>query len=289
MKNTAQILNIPPLSRMATAVFLVISFAVLYHSVIAKLVHDWATDDNYSHAFFILPLSLYFVWERRERLSNSELNPHWLGLVFILVSIVTLLVGRLGSELFLTRISILGVIIGAVLYIYGWQHLKAAIFPILFLLLMIPIPAIIFNQITFPMQLIASRFGETSLAMVGVPVLREGNIIQLPNISLEVVEACSGIRSLISMLTLGIVYGYFVEKRIWMRFGLALMTIPIAILANGFRVAATGVAAHCYGREMAEGFLHTFSGWLIFILAFLMLFIFHRLLRLVPALKTKTR
>jgi exosortase len=170
------------------------------------------------------------------------------------------------------------------------MHLKTVLFPILFLTLMIPIPAILFNQITFPLQLLASRFGELSLSVIGVPVLREGNIIQLPNISLEVVEACSGIRSLVSMLTLGIVYGYFAEKRIWVRAALGFVTVPTAILTNGFRVAATGIAAHYFGKEMAEGFLHSFSGWLIFVLAFLMLFIFHRLVLLfVPDLKRKAK
>ena len=275
---------------MAAAVLFIFSFAILYHSVISKLVHDWATDDNYSHAFFILPIALYFVWERRGRLAEIVPRPHWLGLISILMSFAVLLVGILGSELFLTRISMLGIIAGAVLFVYGWQHLKVVIGPILFLLLMIPIPAIVFNQITLPLQLIASRFGELFLSILGVPVLREGNIIQLPNLSLEVVEACSGIRSLISMLTLGIVYGYFLQKWIWMRVGLALATIPIAILANGFRVAVTGLAAHYYGSEMAEGLFHAFSGWLIFVIAFLMLFGLHQLvLFFVPDLRRKAR
>lgn len=279
MKNAAPFKKKPGLGILAATAILLFSFIVLYRTVIVKLVHDWATDDNYSHAFFIIPIALYFVWSRRDRLARISPAPNYLGLIVILLSIATLLVGILGSELFLTRISIIGIVAGAVLYILGRQHLKSLAFPILFLLLMIPIPAIIFNQITFPLQLIASRIGELSLAILGVPVLREGNIIQLPNISLEVVEACSGIRSLISMLTLGLLFGYFADKRIGVRTALCLTTVPIAILTNGFRVAITGVAAHYYNPKVAEGFFHAFSGWLIFIMAFILLYLLHRLLR----------
>jgi exosortase len=152
---------------------------------------------------------------------------------------------------------------------------------------MIPIPAIIFNQIAFPLQLLASRFGEVSLTACQIPVLREGNVINLANTSLEVAEACSGIRSLISLLTLGIVYGYFADSRVWVRVILALGTIPIAIAANGIRVAGTGIAAHYYGPEAAQGFFHTFSGWIIFVAAFIMMFIFYRVIALIAPVRKK--
>ena len=255
-------------------------FAVLYHHVIAKLVHDWYSDDNYSHGFLIVPIALYFVWERRNKLKEAITRPSAWGLVIVLGSVALLLAGILGSELFLTRISILGIIGGAVLFLYGRNHLKILFFPIAFLLLMIPIPAIIFNQIAFPLQLLASRFGELALMACRVPVLREGNVIHLANTSLEVAEACSGIRSLVSLLTLGIVYGYFTDSRLWIRVILALGTIPIAIAANGIRVAGTGIAAHYYGPQAAQGFFHSFSGWIIFIAAFIMMFILYRVIAL---------
>jgi len=133
--------------------------------------------------------------------------------------------------------------------------------------------------------LLASRFGEYALTATQVPVLREGNVIHLANTSLEVAEACSGIRSLISLLTLGIVYGYFFDSRLWIRIVLAIGTIPIAIAANGIRVAGTGIAAHYYGAKAAEGFFHSFSGWIIFIAAFIMMFILHRILVLLAPRK----
>jgi exosortase len=261
-----------------TAVIVIGSFAILYHNVIAKLANDWIVDENYSHGFFIFPLALYFVWKKRGHFTVAERKPSTLGLIVIIISIAVMVAGVLGSELFLTRASMLGTMAGMVLFIYGWPHLKILILPILFLFLMIPIPAIVFNQIAFPLQMIASRFGELALASLGIPVLREGNIIQLANTSLEVVEACSGIRSLISLLTLSIVYGYFADPRVSARVFLAVATVPIAVLSNGLRVSLTGIAAQFYGPQAAEGFIHGFSGWVIFVLAFTMLFVLQRLI-----------
>jgi exosortase len=259
-------------------VLVVVSFGLLYHDVISKLVHDWLNDDNYSHGILIFPIACYFAWERRKRFLAEVINPAKTGIWVVLGSIALLVAGILGSELFLTRISILGVISGSIIFLFSWKHFKIMFFPIAFLILMIPIPAIIFNQIAFPLQLLASKFGENALIACRIPVLREGNLIVLANTSLEVADACSGIRSLISLLTLGIVYGYFSDSRIWVRVLISLTTIPIAIIANGIRVAGTGIAAHFYGLEAAEGFLHSFSGWLVFIVAFIFIFLLHRLI-----------
>jgi exosortase len=255
-----------------------LGFAALYHHVLVKLVGDWGADENYSHGFLIVPVALYFVWERRSKLAHATRRPSTLGLVLAIFSVIVLGAGVLGVEFFLTRVSMLGVIAGAVLFIYGWEHLRILAFPIGFLLLMIPIPAIIFNQIAFPLQLLASQFGEFALTVAGIPVLREGNVITLSNTTLEVAEACSGIRSLISLLTLAIVYGYAIERRNWARVVLALASIPVAIAANGVRVAGTGIAAHYVGPEAAEGFFHEFSGWLLFVVAFALLFAVQRLI-----------
>ena len=195
-----------------------------------------------------------------------------------------LVAGTLGAELFVSRLSIIFLITGTVLFTAGFDALRILLFPIAFLCLMVPPPAIIFNQIAFPLQLLASRFGETTLQAFSIPVLREGNVITLANTTLEVAEACSGIRSLISLLTLGIVYGYFVDRRPWVRTIIALSTVPIAIVANGLRVAGTGIAAHYYGPEAAEGFFHTFSGWIVFVAAFALLYLAATLIvRIVPS------
>jgi exosortase len=259
------------------------SFLLLYAPILARLARDWASDDNYSHGFLIVPIALYFVWERRDRLARLIPSPSLFGLPIVALGLVMLVAGLLGAELFLPRVSLLVVLTGTVLFLFGWQVCRVLALPLAFLLLMIPIPALIFNQIAFPLQLLASRVGETVLAAVGIPVLREGNVIVLAHTTLEVAEACSGIRSLISLLTLGIVYGYFVDPRGGVRTAIALSTIPIAILANGARVAGTGVAAHYYGVDAARGFFHTFSGWLVFAVAFFMLSVVtHLLVRVLP-------
>jgi exosortase len=270
--------------RLGIVVFtLLVSFGLLYRNVIAKLVHDWGVDENYSHGFLIIPLAAYLAWERRGLLAPLTVRPSGWGLAIVAGSIAVLLAGLLGAELFLSCIAMIGTIIGAVIFVLGWQHLRALAFPIAVLLLMIPIPAIIFNQIVFPLQLVASRVGEASLIAAGIPVLREGNIIVLANTTLEVAEACSGLRSLVSLLTLAIVYGYFTDRRPGVRVAVALASIPVAIVANGARVAGTGIAAHYYGPAVAQGFLHTFSGWMVFVAAFLMLFVVMRVvLWLVP-------
>ena len=252
------------------------TFLLLYWDVLFKLIRDWKTDENYSHGFLIIPIALYLVYERRERLAVAPRRPSMIGLAAILCALGLLVAGTLGAELFLTRISLVIMIAGIVLFLFGPRPLRILAFPIAFLLLMIPLPSIVFNQIAFPLQLIASQFGESTLHLARIPVLREGNVIVLANTTLEVAEACSGIRSLISLLTLGIVLGYFSDSRNWVRLIVALSTIPVAIVANGMRVAGTGVAAYHYGPEAATGFLHTFSGWLVFVFAFAMLFVIQR-------------
>jgi exosortase len=260
-----------------------VSFFLLYRHVLAQLISDWATDDNYSHGFLIPPLALYFAWERRQRLLDTPSAPSLAGLLVVLAGIGLLLLGVLGAERFLTRLSMLLVLVGGVAFVRGWSTVRILAFPLAFLLLMVPIPAIVFNQIAFPLQLLASQLGEVMLSAIHIPVLREGNLIVLANTTLEVAEACSGIRSLVSLLALGIIYGYFIDDRVGIRWVIALATVPIAILANAVRVAGTGAAAHHLGTQAAEGFFHSFSGWLMFGVAFGLLFALTQvLLRLLP-------
>ena len=263
----------------AVVALLIGSFGLLYWPVLSKLVHDWGINDNYSHGYLIPPLAGYLIWERRQQLRAVPPNGTWFGLLVVLGSLLLLLAGLLGAELFLTRMALLGTLVGGVLFVLGWGHLRMLVFPLGVLLLMIPIPAILFNQVVFPLQLVASRAGEAALSGAGIPVLREGNIIILANTTLEVAEACSGIRSLVSLLTLAIVFGYFTDSRPGVRLAIALSAIPVAIAANALRVAGTGIAAHYYGSAAAEGFFHSFSGWIVFIAAFAMLFGVIRVLR----------
>jgi exosortase len=257
------------------ATILAVLIGFLYHDVLLLLVRDWMHDDNYSHGFFVPLFSAYVLWLRRKRLSAMPAVPSWQGLLIIVGALATLIVGVLGAELFLSRSSLVLLLAGLIIYFLGWGWFRVVLFPWAFLFLMIPIPQIIFNQITLPLQFLASRLGSWLIALFGVPVLREGNVIHLPVMDLEVVEACSGIRSLVSLGTLAIMYGYFLEPRIWLRIFLALAAVPLAVAANGLRVMGTGLLAQYWSPDKAEGFFHTFAGWVIFLLSLGMLFGLH--------------
>jgi exosortase len=253
--------------------------AWLYAPVLLHLIGQWIHDPNYSHGFFVPAFSLFVLWQQKDRLHNLPLRPSWSGLLVLSCALLVLMAGVLGAELFLSRFSFLLAIAGLVVLVYGWNHLGAGLFAWLFLLFMIPIPNIIFNEVTFPLQLLASKAAAWTLPALGVPVLREGNVIQLPAMALEVAEACSGIRSLMSLATLAVIYGYFLEPRKVIRVALALGAVPIAVLANGFRIVGTGLLVQYWDPEKAEGFFHAFSGWLIFVVSLVLLFLLHRALQ----------
>ena len=275
----------------AAAVALVAcSFVFLFWDVLAKLVSEWSTNENYSHGFLMVPVAAYVVWRQRAQLAAEPARPSMVGLAMIIGSVLVLGVGRLGAESFVMRLAVLGTLAGVVAFLWGFKHLRALAFAFLLLFLAIPIPGIIFNQIAFPLQLLASRFGELTISACQIPVLREGNVIVLASTTLEVAEACSGIRSLVSLVALAVIWGYLAESPTWLRWLLACAAVPIAIFANGFRVAGTGIAAHFVGPEAAQGFFHMFSGWLVFVVAGALLLLVHRLaLWLVPSALTGRR
>lgn len=251
----------------------------LYAATLQRLVFTWYDDPDFSHGFFVPLFSAFVIWTSRKQLAQLEPRPSWLGLLAVSGALLVLIVGLLGAELFLARSSLVLLLGGLVIHFLGWSYFRVLLFPLAFLFLMIPIPAIIFNQIAFPLQLFASQLAAELLALLGVPVLREGNVIRLPTMTLEVVEACSGIRSLVSLATLAIIYGYLMESRVWKRVILALAAIPIAVVANGLRIVGTGLLGEYWDPERAQGFFHTFSGWLIFVLSLLLLFAVHAVMR----------
>lgn len=252
---------------------------LLYGSILRALVLDWWRDPNYGHGFLVPVFSAFVLWKERQRLARTQIRPANFGIFVMLAAIGILLVGSLGAELFSTRFSLLVLLGGIVLFLTGWGMLRAVFFPLSFLVLMIPIPVLIYNQITFPLQLMASRFATFWLQLINVPVLREGNLIILPNYTLEVVDACSGIRSLMTLITLAIAYGYLVESRRWIRWFIVIVMFPIAIVSNSIRIFGAGLLTYHFGPRMAEGFFHEFSGWVIFVAALLLMFGCHWLLR----------
>ncbi len=265
---------------------LAVLVASLYYGVLVRLILDWWNDADFSYGFLVAGFSAFVAWHGRRRLVAIRVAPSWSGLVLIAGALAMLIVGVLGAELFLARCSLVFLLAGLIVYFFGWGHFRALLFPWAFLFLMIPVPALIFNHITLPLQFLASRLASSLLSLVGVPVLREGNVIRLPTMTLEVAEACSGIRSLLSLGTLAIVYGYLLEPMAFRRVLLALAAVPIAVVANGLRIMGTGLLGEYWNPQKAEGFFHTFSGWAVFVLALGMLFSFHRAMRLADLQRT---
>ena len=278
---------------------LAISLAVIftYATVLVKLGHDWWVDENYSHGLLIPFVIGYILWLQRDRLAADDSRPTlWTGGLAIALALFALWAGVAGAELYTQRLSLLLLIIGLLLYFFGSRLLRLMFVPLVLLFLAIPIPAIVFNRIAFPLQLFASRCAVWSMSVLGIPVLRQGNIIELKPLNsietrkLEVVEACSGIRSLMTLITLAVVFAYFTHPRpedgdgptgrfaflrsygFWRSTILVASAVPIAILTNAARVSGTGILSHYYGTQVADGFFHSFSGWAVYIVAFLLLF-----------------
>lgn len=261
---------------------LVAVLGFLYWPVLKLLVWQWYNDPDYSHGFIVPLLSAYLIWRRRDKLAAIERRPSPWGMVIVLGSLGLLFLGSLGAELSLARISVLGTICGLIMYFAGTAILRAMAFPLAFLLFAIPIPVVIYNEVVFPLQLIASRFATKILELLNLfPVMQEGNVLILPQMRLEVVEACSGIRSLMSLLALAAGYGYLVERSIPVRCFLIVAMVPLAIISNGTRVMITALMAHYIGPQAAEGFMHEFSGWVIFVVATVLFLLLHSLITMI--------
>ncbi len=246
-------------------------FILLYAGVISGLVSQWWHDPDYGHGIFVPLFSSFILWRERRLWSTAPIRPSNFGFVVMFAALCLLFLGTLGAELFLSRVSMIVLLAGIILFLAGWATLRAVSFPVAYLLWMIPIPVILYNQMTFPLQLLASRLAASSLELFQIPVLRDGNILIMSNYSVEVVEACSGIRSLVSLMAIAVAFGYLVSSRFSMRAALCLLMIPIAIVTNAMRIMGAAILARHYGPHAAEGFLHEFSGWIIFVGAFLLM------------------
>ncbi|MCK6553458.1 exosortase [Candidatus Binatia bacterium] len=258
--------------RVALAVLLLVLVgAALYRNVLPLWVADLWVDDNYSHGIIVPFVSAWLAYDRRDDLARLVPQPSLVGLAIVLGGVGLLLVGRLAAELFTMRLSLVVVIVGVIVSVLGWGYARILALPLGFLLFMVPLPAVVLNSVTLPLQFAASEIAVTALHWLRLPALREGNIILLPNTSLEVVEACSGLRSLISLGAMGVVVAVLFLRGTGPRVLLAALSVPIAVLMNGARVAGTGVLSYYYGSEVAEGFFHTFSGWLVFVAALALL------------------
>ena len=248
-----------------------------YAPVLRALVRQWNNDPDMGHAFFVPLIAGFIVWQRREELAAIQPEPNWWGLVVVALGGLQLVIGTLGAELFTTRMSFVVTLIGVVWTLGGNVILKKLAFPLFLLFFMVPIPAVIYSAATFKLQILASQLADGALTVLSIPVLREGNVLELPNQRLSVVDACSGIRSLLSLTFLSLVYGYFFERKTWVRVVLFFSTIPIAIVANASRVTMTGIMTQVRA-DLAEGFFHEAEGWVIFMVALVILILWHQVL-----------
>ena len=275
------------------------AIAFAYREVLARLGRFWWEDENYSHGLLIPFVIGYILWAEREKIASAVGRPRVaLGAAAVVAALMALWVGTAGAELFTQRMSLVLLLAGDRVYFWGWKMLRALLVPLALLALAIPIPTIVFNKVAFPLQLFASQCAVLVMRALNITVLREGNVIELYPLGslttkrLEVVEACSGIRSLMTLVTLAVVFAYFTSPsdedggggkrlaryRVLRAALIVVAAVPIAIVTNAARVSGTGVLARYYGTQVADGFFHEFSGWVIYIAAFLLLFAFGWLL-----------
>ena len=265
--------------RIALSAFaFVTSFTVLYYDVISKMVSIWMSDDNYSHGFFIPLITAYLLWEDRRRLAASEVAPVNWGMLFLIGSLCFYILAYVGAELFSLRFSMIMVILSSSVFVFGWHFTRLIFLPVLYLLFMMPFPAIIWDKIAFPLKLFATGVSVSVIQMLGIPVYGEGNIIHLSNTVLEVVDACSGLRSLLSLLALTAAFALMTNLIKWKKAVLFISAVPIAVALNIVRLTMTAILAQYYGPQIAEGFLHDMSGIFVFVVALVVVIFEYRLL-----------
>jgi exosortase len=245
----------------------------LYYPIISYMVNQWYNDENYSHGFLVPFIAGFFVYQRLDALKKASVSSWSPGLVIIIGALLMLIVGYVGTELFTMRISLIIVLAGMVLYFFGKETFKILLLPVCFLFFMIPLPYILYDAIAFPLKLLIAKYSVLFLDSIGVIILREGNIIMLPNMTLEVADACSGIRSLMSLITLGVALAFIINTTSFKRTLIIVSAIPIAIFTNALRVIITGILAQYWGEKAAEGFFHEFAGLLVFGIAVVILLI----------------
>lgn len=262
---------------------LIFSFLLLFGHTIAKLVKDWSNNPNYSHGFLIPLITAFMIWQKRKEISQYPIVPSNSGVLIIVTGMVLHILGNIGAELFTMRVAIVLTVFGLSLHLFGWEITRKIAIPLAYLLLMVPIPGIVWNKIAFPMQLFASSVAEWTIQATGIPVFREGNILYLASTTLEVIDACSGLRSLTSLLALSAVFAYLCDHGVLKKLVIFLAAAPIAILVNVMRLALTAWIAERFGEQLAMGFLHEFSGWLMFLLGLAMLFGIHVMLVRIPS------
>lgn len=274
--------------RVSTILFLclfVAAFTFLYWSALKEFVYDWSHDDNYSHGFLIPLISVFILWQKRERLKNTKCEVNLLGFFVLVCGLALAILGTASAEWYMLRFSIIVVLSGVVLYLLGMNSYKEVWFPIAFLIFAIPLPYVLFRSLTFPLQLFSTKVTYGIISWLGVSALREGNLILLPNYTLEVVDACSGLRSLITLSGLAALFAYYSGEKPHLKIIIFLIAIPVALTANIFRLIVTVLGALLISTDFADGFIHEFSGVFVFFIGLCTFFVIVRLLKWMVAKK----
>ncbi len=273
----------PDTLRRNTKIAFALSFALtayVYYPVLTHMMLTWRADPDYSHGFLIVPLAIYFAYEKTPKLRKAKIQGSWWGAAVLAFGVFALCVGVLGGLLTSLRSGFVITLAGLVLLLAGREVFRILLFPMSFLFLMVPLPQTLVNIIAFPLQLIAANWAVWTLQAMGIPSLLEGNIIHLAHTELFVAQACSGLRSLMALLTLGVVFAQFFRPgKVEQQALLIASTIPIAIFVNAVRVTLTGFLTHNFGREAASGFIHEFQGMITFSMAFVLLLFEARILK----------
>jgi exosortase len=262
---------------------LTILLIFLYYPTFSMFIYDWSNDENYSHGFLVPFIVGYLVWTKRDQLRATMPKPSLSGIFVLLGGVLIYIVGTIGIEWFVRRASLIIVLGGLILYLYGVSYFKILLFPLGYLIFMVPLPAVVYSTIAFRLQLLVSKVSAGVIALAGIPVYRNGNIIEVASGPLAVEEACSGMRSIMALLALSSLFAYILYRTKLRQWLLVASALPVAVVTNIIRVTVTGIAAHYLGREVAEGILHDSFGWIVFVLAFILLFLVSKLLnRILP-------
>ena len=258
------------------------ALVAVYLPALYELIVTWSQDSNYSHGFLVPLVSLYLVWQKRATLSATPKSIDKGGLALVVFGILLFVIGNGGAEYFTVRVSFVLCLFGLVWYLFGRGIVKQVWFELAFLLFMVPIPYVIYYSLTFPMQLLASKITAGTLSAIGMQVVREGNILNLAGgTALEVAEACSGMRSLMSLLALGALFAYMTQKRFAGKVLLFASTVPIAVAANVFRVFVTALLATTVTPDVTAEPLHSLMGLSVFVVSFILLLIMSTILKAV--------
>lgn len=274
-------------NRMIALIAISILFVALYQRVFSGLIYDWSNNPDYSHGYLIPFIALYLVWSQRGKLNQTQSYFSYWGLLFLMLGVGQFIVGSVGAEHFLQSTSMIVIILGTALFLWGWGVMRIVLVPAAYLMFMIPLPAIIWNKFAFSLRLFATEIAVFFIQAMGLIVLREGNVLIMPNATLEVVDACSGLRSLISLLALSALISFMSPFPLWKKWLLFLFAIPIAIISNIIRLIVTVVFSQKFGIDITQGFSHTLSGFLVFCIGIMLFFIAYKLLSILPGSSIK--